>query len=202
MSFSIGSTRPTMEELSAPVSQAPPLQASVSQPFKRLLNEKMKEPAPVRCSPKTVTLAYTVKPGDTLWKLGVKQFQIDPYQVARENGITDPNRIYPGQKLVIKKTEPTGPKEVVASWYGRDYHQKPTASGEPFDMFANTLAHKILPLGTTVRLTNPVTGRTRVGRVNDRGPFIPGRDVDLSYGLARELGLAAQGVGSLIMEVL
>ncbi|MBI5584853.1 MAG: septal ring lytic transglycosylase RlpA family protein [Deltaproteobacteria bacterium] len=155
-----------------------------------------------RSVPEIKQIEYTVKPGDTLWKLGVKQFQVDPYQLARDNGIADPNRIYPGQKLTIKRMANPRPQEVVASWYGRDYHQKPTASGEPFDMFANTLAHKTLPLGTQVRLTNPANGKTLVGKVNDRGPFIPGRDVDLSYGLARQLGMAAKGVGSLIMEIL
>ncbi|MCU0579958.1 MAG: septal ring lytic transglycosylase RlpA family protein [Desulfobacterota bacterium] len=184
------------------MSQTQPRPAGVSPTFTRLLNEQMREPAEVRKSAEAAVIEYTVKPGDTLWKLGVKRFQVDPYQLAKDNGLIDPNRIYPGQKLIIKKKEAAGPQEVVASWYGRDYHQKPTASGEPFDMYANTLAHKTLPLGTQVRLTNPVTGKTLVGRVNDRGPFIPGRNVDLSYGLARELGLVAQGVGSLIMEVL
>ncbi len=202
MAFSIGSTRPTMEELPVPVTRAQLRPAGATSTFNRILNEERREPAAVRKSAETAAGEYTVKPGDTLWKLGVKQFQVDPYQLARDNGITDPNRIYPGQKLVIKKTEPAGPQEVVASWYGRDYHQKPTASGEPFDMYAHTLAHKNLPLGTRVRLTNTALGKTLVGRVNDRGPFIPGRDVDLSYGMARELGLAAKGVGSLVMEVL
>jgi rare lipoprotein A len=202
MTIAIGSTRPTMEELPVQVGQTQPLEGGVRPRFNRLLNEKIMERAPAQRFPEAAACEYTVKPGDTLWKLGVKQFQVDPYQLARDNGISDPNRIYPGQKLIIKKQESAGRQEVVASWYGRDYHQKPTASGEPFDMYANTLAHKTLPLGTQVRLTNTATGKTLVGKVNDRGPFIPGRDVDLSYGMARELGLVSQGVGPLVMEVL
>lgn len=202
MTYSIGSTRPTMEELPLPGTPAKAPQEGGTPVFSRLLTKQMNEPGPSRSVAESTELEYTVKPGDTLWKLGVKQFQVDPYQVARDNGLADPNRIYPGQKLVIRKTVNSGPQEVVASWYGKDYHRKPTASGEPFDMFANTLAHKTLPLGTQVRLTNPANGKTLVGKVNDRGPFIAGRDVDLSYGLAHQLGLAAKGVGSLIMEIL
>jgi len=137
-----------------------------------------------------------------LWKLGLKKFQADPYQIARDNGIKNPDRIYPGQKLVIRKESYLGSQEVTASWYGADYHNKPTASGERFDMYKNTLAHKTLPLGTTVRLTNPKNGSRVVAKVNDRGPFISGRDVDLSYGLAQKLELVAQGVGKLKMEIL
>jgi rare lipoprotein A len=202
MAFSIGSTQPTVEELSVQAAKAPSLPSEGTPRFDRLLRNKIQETQDVLKSRETDTIEYTVKAGDTLWKLGVKQFQVDPYQLARDNGIANPNRIYPGQKLIIKKSETAGPQEVVASWYGRDYHQKPTASGEPFNMFGRTLAHKTLPLGTQVRLTNPVNGKSFVGRVNDRGPFISGRDVDLSFGLARDLGLAVKGVGPLIMEVL
>jgi rare lipoprotein A len=147
-------------------------------------------------------IEYVVQPGDTLWKLGVQKFQADPYQIARDNGIQNPNRIYPGQKLVIRKETYSGTREVTASWYGADYHQKPTASGERFDMYKTSLAHKTLPLGTEVRLTNPRNGVRVVARINDRGPFVPGRDVDLSYGLAKKLGLVTQGVGKLEMEIL
>jgi rare lipoprotein A len=69
-------------------------------------------------------------------------------------------------------------------------------------MYKNTLAHKTLPLGKMVRLVNPENGKAAVGKINDRGPFVKGRDVDLSYGLADELGLVEKGVGKLIMEIL
>lgn len=145
---------------------------------------------------------YVVRPGDTLWKIGVHLFCEDPYKIAKDNGIRNPDLIFPGQKLKIFQSQVKGPYEVVASWYGEEYHHKPTASGEKFDMFQNTLAHRTLPFGTIVKLTNPENGRTVVGRINDRGPFIRGRDVDLSYGLAERLGMVQKGVGKLIMEIL
>jgi rare lipoprotein A len=145
---------------------------------------------------------YTVKPGDTLWKIGLEIFKEDPFKIAKDNGIANPNLIYPGQKLIIEKPAQAAPQLVTASWYGKEYHNKPTASGETFNMFGNTLAHKTLPLGTEVRLINPETGQVATGRINDRGPFIKGRDVDLSYAMAGRLGLTHKGVGKLIMEIL
>ena len=81
-----------------------------------------------------------------------------------------------------------------ASWYGRAHHGKKTASGESFDMYALTAAHRSLPLGTRVRVTNVDNGRAVEVRINDRGPAIPGRIIDLSYGAARALGVVGDGV--------
>ncbi|MDR3090144.1 MAG: septal ring lytic transglycosylase RlpA family protein [Desulfobulbaceae bacterium] len=92
--------------------------------------------------------------------------------------------------------------KVVASWYGQYHHGRAMANGEPFNMYAATIAHKDLPLGAKVRLENPETGEKVVATVTDRGPFIEGRDVDLSYGVAKRLSLDKQGVGSLLMTVL
>jgi len=76
-----------------------------------------------------------------------------------------------------------------ASWYGRKFHGKPTASGEPYDMYAMTAAHKTMPLPSYARVRNPANGREVVVRVNDRGPFASGRVIDLSYTAALKLGL-------------
>lgn len=83
----------------------------------------------------------------------------------------------------------------MASWYGDRFHGRPTATGETFDMNALTAAHKTLPLPGLVEVTNFENGRTAVLRVNDRGPFVDGRIIDLSRGAARELGLLERGVG-------
>jgi rare lipoprotein A len=202
MTISIGSTVPTVEELPANslrgITPAVAGQAS----FAQVLEDKVAKPKAPGEEPGRTGVEYVVQPGDTLWKLGVKKFQVDPYQIAKDNDIRNPDRIYPGQKLIIRKEKNSGSQEVTASWYGADYHQKPTASGERFDMYKDTLAHKTLPLGTEVRLTNPKSGVRVVARINDRGPFISGRDVDLSYGLARKLGMVNQGVGKLNMEIL
>lgn len=88
----------------------------------------------------------------------------------------------------------------VATWYGRRYHGKPTSSGEPYDMYAMTAAHTVLPIPSYVRVTNPANGRSVVVRVNDRGPFIGDRLIDLSYVAAHRLGLLAAGSGVVEVE--
>ncbi len=81
----------------------------------------------------------------------------------------------------------------LASWYGDDFHGKMTSSGEIYNMHGISAAHKILPLGTYVRVKNLINGRTIVVRINDRGPFVPGRIIDLSYGAAKKLGIVGPG---------
>lgn len=89
----------------------------------------------------------------------------------------------------------------LASWYGQQFHGRPTASGEAFDMNAFTAAHKTLPFGTRIRVTHQETRKSVVVRVTDRGPFVKGRVVDLSYGAARELGMIQAGVVPVQLEV-
>jgi len=81
----------------------------------------------------------------------------------------------------------------IASWYGKDFHGKKTSNGEIYDMYAMTAAHKTLPLGTYVRVQNLENNRELEVRVNDRGPFVRGRIIDLSYTAAKELGLIGPG---------
>ena len=145
---------------------------------------------------------YTLKTGDTLWDLAVKRFHVRVEDLIKDNGIADPKRLRPGQKIRIRLPSYPPEEEVVASWYGKDYHGRPMANGEFFNMYANTIAHKELPLGTRVELENPMTGKSVMAVVTDRGPYIEGRDVDLSYGLARMLSLVNKGVGKLKMRVL
>jgi rare lipoprotein A len=83
----------------------------------------------------------------------------------------------------------------IASWYGTKFHGRRTSSGEPYDMYAMTAAHKTLPLPTYVEVTNLDNGRKVIVRVNDRGPFHDGRIIDLSYSAATKLGIIAKGTG-------
>jgi rare lipoprotein A len=92
--------------------------------------------------------------------------------------------------------------ECYASWYGKDFHGRPTASGEIFDMYGFTCAHKEYPLGTKVRVTNLSNSKDVECIINDRGPFIPGRDLDLSYGAARKIDLIGPGVTRVSLKVL
>jgi rare lipoprotein A len=91
-------------------------------------------------------------------------------------------------------------EEGLASWYGIDFHGKKTATGETYDMFSVSAAHKTLPLGTKVRVTNLENGRELELTVNDRGPFVDGRIIDLSYASARLLGMADNGVARVRVE--
>lgn len=88
----------------------------------------------------------------------------------------------------------------VASWYGKKFHGKRTSSGEPYDMYAMTAAHKTLPLPCYVRVRNLQNGKTVVVRVNDRGPFLNNRLIDLSYAAAARLGIVGSGTGVVEVE--
>ena len=90
----------------------------------------------------------------------------------------------------------------IATWYGRRYHGKPTSSGEAYDMYAMTAAHTLLPIPSYVRVTNLANKKSVVVRVNDRGPFIGNRLIDLSYTAAYKLGLATAGSGMVEVEVI
>jgi len=88
----------------------------------------------------------------------------------------------------------------IASWYGRKFHNQKTSTGETYDMYAMTAAHPTLPLPSYAKVTNVATGKSVVVRVNDRGPFHPGRVIDLSYAAAHRIGIAQKGSGEVEVE--
>ncbi|MEG2431211.1 MAG: septal ring lytic transglycosylase RlpA family protein [Acinetobacter sp.] len=96
----------------------------------------------------------------------------------------------------VRKFSQTG----TASWYGRQFHGRKTASGETFDMNAMTAAHRSLPLNCYIRVTNRNNGKSVVVKVNDRGPFHGNRVVDLSYGAAKQLGITSAGTAKVSIE--
>jgi rare lipoprotein A len=100
-----------------------------------------------------------------------------------------------GNSLVAKERAKKVLDRGIASWYGEKFHGRPTANGESFDKDALTVAHRTISLGTLVRVVNVWTGVSVVVRVNDRGPFVEGRVVDLSEAAARKLGLIKSGTG-------
>ena len=87
-----------------------------------------------------------------------------------------------------------------ASWYGPRFHGKVTANGEIYDQMAFTAAHKSLRFGTLLKLTNKKNGKSVIVRINDRGPYIPGRQLDVSKAVAMELGMIQNGVARLEVE--
>ncbi len=105
----------------------------------------------------------------------------------------------------VEPAEPARPGTVekgIASWYGEPYHGRRTASGEVYDMHRLTAAHRNLVFGTVVRVTRRDTGQKVEVRINDRGPFIEGRIIDLSYAAARKIGLDVDGIAPVKVEVL
>lgn len=113
----------------------------------------------------------------------------------------------PAHAVDITTIEPAEPEATslgtgVASYYGRRFHGRRTANGESFDMHAMTAAHRTLPFGSRVRVTNPRNGQSVVVRINDRGPFAGNRTIDLSRAAAEEIGLIHRGHGSVELELL
>lgn len=108
----------------------------------------------------------------------------------------------PAVVLPLQPVRPIRVWEGLSSWYGEQFHGRLTANGEIYDMYAPTAAHPTLPLGSLVRLVNPKTGRSRLVRINDRGPVIDGREIDVSYEVARSLGFEEQGLARLRIELL
>ena len=110
-----------------------------------------------------------------------------------------PVRIRP---VVRKQADTTKPYQIgTASWYGDIFEGKPTASGEPYDMYGMTAAHLKLPMGSYVKVTNLHNGRSVIVRVNDRGPIVPGRIIDLSYGAAQALQFRQKGLQRVRLDV-
>jgi len=108
-----------------------------------------------------------------------------------------------GRKAPPALNEGRGQEQVgVASWYGKEFQGRPTASGERYDLHALTAAHRTLPFGTRVKVTNLENGRSVIVRINDRGPNQPGRLIDLSYAAARQIGLVANGTAKVRIEIL
>ena len=105
-------------------------------------------------------------------------------------------------KRAIAKRVSAKPYQIgTASWYGHDFEGKPTASGEPYNMYDLTAAHPTLPLGTYVKVTNLRNRRAVVVRINDRGPVVEGRIIDVSYSAAKVLKFHASGVQRVRLDI-
>jgi rare lipoprotein A len=107
-----------------------------------------------------------------------------------------------GKRYVILATAEGYKERGVASWYGPDFHTRSTSSGEPYDMYAMTAAHKTLPIPAYARVTNLSNGRSVVVRINDRGPFVDNRIIDLSYTAAHKLDMTRAGTAFVEVEVI
>ena len=108
----------------------------------------------------------------------------------------------PAKRTHTGRATPGGTRQGLASWYGGKFHGRKTASGERFNKRALTAAHRGLPFGTRVRVTNLENGRSVIVRINDRGPFAKKRIIDVSEAAARKLGMIQSGVARVKIQVL
>ncbi len=119
------------------------------------------------------------------------------YPVYTSEGISSKKCKYTyrvrGRTYCVRKSSSGFVQVGIASWYGPGFHGSRTASGEIYNMYRFTAAHKTLPLGTYVKVINLENGRSVVVKINDRGPFVPGRIIDLSYVAAKKLGMLKKG---------
>jgi hypothetical protein len=92
--------------------------------------------------------------------------------------------------------------ECITGWYGEPFDGQETADGETYDMYGITAAHPTLPLGSIVRIVNPKNHRSQIVRINDRGPYVEGRELDVSYEVARRLGFDQRGLAKVRIELL
>jgi len=97
---------------------------------------------------------------------------------------------------------PESETEGIASWYGPNFHGRRTASGEIYNMYDYTAAHKTLPLGTYVRVINLENGKSVVVRINDRGPFVKNRIIDLSYAAAKKIDMIDKGTARVKLQII
>ena len=141
---------------------------------------------------------------------GAPARRLDPEKIADATPRMEPKSRYGnpdsyvvlGSRYKVMKDGTGFSEKGIASWYGTKFHGRRTSSGEPYDMYAMTAAHKNLPLPCYVRVTNLRNGRQAVVKVNDRGPFHENRIIDLSYAAATKLGILAQGTGFVEIEVI
>ena len=143
--------------------------------------------------------ANGAEPLDPLDLVVEPQATLSPAEVKQVLAPPSPELLKPKLKLVPEVVKViTGE----ASWYGPGFYGNLTANGEVYRRGTMTAAHRTLPFGTKVRVTNLWNGRTAVIRINDRGPFIDHRVIDLGHGAASDLGLIASGIAQVKLEVL
>lgn len=146
-------------------------------------------------SPRPGTDGPEARPPPNLMQVPDALPRLEP---IREGGPNKPYEVL-GRSYEPLRPQATYSEEGLASWYGRKFHGRKTASGEAYNMYAMTAAHKTLPLPSYARVTNPANGRSIIVRVNDRGPFVRGRIIDLSYTAALKLDLL-RGVAPVTVE--
>lgn len=142
------------------------------------------------------------------WRGEAPQTQARPDEPRQLEGARKPRSAAKAQAAKATRGEARAAKQKafrnrgIASWYGKRFHGRKTASGERYNMYAMTAAHRTLPLPSYVRVTNPANGSSVVVLVNDRGPYVGNRVIDLSYAAASALGIVKRGTAVVELEVI
>ena len=144
-------------------------------------------------NPTASPVTATMTPGPAAVRDGADPLEAVPRPETKTRSGNPETYEVRGRSYRVLETSEGYLERGIASWYGEQFQGRPTSSGEPYDMYGMTAAHKSLPLPTYVEVTNLENGRTVVVRVNDRGPFIDGRIIDLSFVAARKLGYIGSG---------
>ncbi len=149
--------------------------------------------------------SYSYQPSKTSQKYPSSNLAMAPSTIYKKNGeLQATMRPY---TVMGKEYYPTVVRvgdtfKGVASWYGSDFHGRSTSNGEAFDMYAMSAAHKTLPMNTVVKVTNIANNSEVIVRINDRGPFVESRIIDLSYAAAERIGMHRTGTAPVMLEVL
>ena len=135
---------------------------------------------------------------------GAPTYKVRVMDTPSQSGLKPTQRAYEvnGQRYQPIPSADGFVEKGVASWYGKDFHGRKTSNGETYDMYAMTAAHKTLPMNVYLQVTNLDNGQSTVVRVNDRGPFVKSRIIDLSYTAAKELGVVGPGTAPVRIEAL
>jgi len=137
----------------------------------------------------------------TVMGCGGPSYKVEVVKTAGLKGTQQPYKVN-GERYDPLPSAADFVQEGVASWYGKDFHGRKTSNGETYDMYAMTAAHKTLPMNVHVKVTNLSNQRSTIVRVNDRGPFVKKRIIDLSYSAAKELGVVGPGTAPVRVEAL
>ncbi len=154
---------------------------------------------------KEIMTEYIVKEGDSLSGISKRFFgsEVEWEIIAEANNIDSPDEVQTDERLLIPFRSRKGYfQKGTASWYGKLFHGKETASGNNYNMYGFTAAHRSLPLGSKIRVTNLQNGKDIVVKINDRGPYTKNRIIDLSYSAAKSLGIIDSGTQDVKIEVL
>jgi rare lipoprotein A len=125
----------------------------------------------------------------------------EPKEEAKSRSGNAPYTVF-GKRYYVMKDSNNFKQKGIASWYGKKFHGRKTSSGEKYDLYGMTAAHRSLPLPTYVKVKNLDNGKTVIVKVNDRGPFHSSRVIDLSYAAASKLGIVATGTGRVELEAI